>query len=533
MKEILSAIRKNVQLRIQDALEKEKAAGQAWVLAAILLLSCLAVASQRPFWFDEFMTFYIARAGGFHQMAAAVKSGADTIPPYFHYVQSMMLMSGLPEEIALRFLPALGVAAGFLCLYYFLLPKCGHFGALAGAMVPVSGDAMRFGWEARPYGILFGLSAAAALAWRQTERRQSWAAVLCLFLAAATFVHPFAIFVTGAIAAAEAFLSFREGRFRVGVWLALALASLAELFQFSFLFHARKNFAATFFASAGWSAFEKAFRELFSDLWPVIVWVALWLGLSALAKSSFRASSHESPVEPPDTPKPLSEFRREAVLGVALLAILPLATLFVFRTLGGGIVARYILPAMIGAGILWGIGLTRAGRTQCLVVLACLLIIVGLRIYPQAKSYLKSGPIWRGSRQTDPILRHISGAEVNSIVISSAEAFIRLWRHASPTERNRIVFISDPTIAVKIANTDSVDKTMMGFRRLTGARILNYRPFIERNPDFHLVVGRSSSFEWILPWLVREGCTLILSSQEGAYSIYKVSCSDGRGFGAL
>jgi hypothetical protein len=122
---------------------------------------------------------------------------------------------------------------------------------------------------------------------------------------------------------------------------------------------------------------------------------------------------------------------------------------------------------------------------------------------------------------------------VNSIVISSAEAFIRLWRHASPTERNRIVFISDPTIAVKIANTDSVDKTMMGFRRLTGARILNYRPFIERNPDFHLVVGRSSSFEWILPWLVREGCTLILSSQEGAYSIYKVSCSDGRGFGAL
>ncbi len=533
MKEILSAIRKIMQLRIQNALEEEKAAGQAWVLAALLFLSCLVVASQRPFWFDELMTLYIASAGSFNDMAAAVKSGADTIPPYFHYIQSLMPMSGLPEEIALRFLPALGIAAGFLCLYYFLLSKCGHFGALAGAMVPMSGDAMRFGWEARPYGILFGLSAAAALAWRQTERRQGWAAVLCLCLAAATLVHPFAIFVTGAIAAAEAFLSFREGRFRVGVWLALSLAGLTELFQFSFLSHARKSFAATFFASASWSAFEKAFRELFSDLWPVIVWVALWLGLSVLARSSSRASSHESPVEPPYTPMPMSEFRREAVLGVALLAILPLATLVVFRTLGGGIVARYILPAMIGAGILWGIGLTHTGRVHCLVVLACLLSIVGLRIYPHAKNYLSSGPSWRGSGQADPILRHISGAEVNPIVISSAEAFIRLWRQVSPTERNRMVFISDPPIAVKIANTDSVDKTMMGFRRLTGARILNYRPFIERNPDFHLVAGRNSSFEWILPWLVREGCTLILSSQEGPYSIYKVSCSNGRGFGAL
>lgn len=234
-------------------------AAAAWILSALLFAISLALAYRRPLWFDEYPTLYVARGNSFAQMAAAVTSGADTIPPYFHWLESWMLRSGLTEQVALRLLPALGISIGFLCLFYILRPACGALAALAGAMIPLAADAMRFAWEARPYGIVFGLTAVAGLAWHGAGISNVSPLVLCGTLAVATLFHPFGIVATAAIACAELLISLRRKSWRIGVWIALITAAAAGLADYEFLRASRSIFAPHFFASSGLSTVYHSF----------------------------------------------------------------------------------------------------------------------------------------------------------------------------------------------------------------------------------------------------------------------------------
>lgn len=494
----------------------------AWILAGLLLLTSLAVSSRRPLWFDEYATLYIARSGDFSRMAFAVKSGADTMPPYFHWLEWCVLRLGLPEETSIRLLPALGVCAGFLCLFHFLLPICGGLAALAGAMVPLAAGVVRFAWEGRPYGILFGLSAAAALAWQRIGTARAASVGMSAALAAASLIHPFAVAVTAAISCAEIWMSAKKGSWRVSALSALMIAGSAVLPNLEFIRAARANFGKYFFASASFSSFYASYEEFFAVLWPLIVLGALWPGLTLFLDGRLVSCETLMQPQPSVGSRTPPAFHAGAALGIALLVLLPAGTWLALKLLGGGLIPRYVLPMTIGAGILWGLGLAWASVPQRLAVLGCLLAIISLKIYSPLRSLSRNGMHAQTAdilQFFEPILRRAQG----QVVVSNAELFLDFWHVAPEWAKNRIVFIADPEKAAEIRRKDAVDRTMAGLERVGGPRVEQYRAFLERNPTFTLVANRNS-FEWLAIGLLRDGCRLNLKELRGVSSVFSVSC---------
>lgn len=499
----------------------------AWTLGLLLFAFSLALAYRRPLWFDEYATLYIARGGSFAQMAAAVRSGADTIPPYFHWLESWILRSGLTEPVALRLLPALGITIGFLCLFYSLRPACGALAALAGAMLPLAADAMRFAWEARPYGIVFGMTAVAGLAWHRAGISKVSPLVLCGTLAAATLFHPFAIVATAAIACAELLVSLRRKSWRIRVWIALITAGTAGLADYEFLQTARNIFAPHFFAPSDFFSVYLAYRELFLELWPLLVWIALWPALLHVLGDDPFPPSAAGPNERVSEDagggyRPSSEI----FLGFALLVVVPALTWLALRSSGGGLVSRYILLVTMGAGILWASILARFGSQHRLAAVFCLFLIVFVKANASFREVNKDCASSEMSG-VEEILRPAASGRQGTVVISDAEIFLQCWRMAPPWMKKHLVYVSDPMNAVKYVGTDSVERTMLGLSSISGAPVIGYEKLVKNNPRFTVVAGhytRMGGFQWLIPRLLEEGCRLTLEMRRDTFELFAVSC---------
>jgi hypothetical protein len=491
-----------------------------WGLAGVIFLGSLAAASQRPLWFDELVTLRIAQSGSYDQMGAAVKAGADTLPPYFHWLLSAMLRLPLPEEISIRLLPALGIAGGFLCLYFLLRPACGAVAALAGAVFPLAAEAMRFAWEARPYGILFGLTAAAGLAWRHAGQGAAGAALLFAALATAVLIHPFAVLTIAAIAAAEAAAAIRRRRWRLPVWLALAAAALTLLADLPYLLATQRTFSRNFFVSASFAKFFAAWKGLMQDLWPLVVWILIWCTVALPGRKGARSVAGSAAKDRD------SDAFAETALGLSLFVLLPLAAWAALRFGGGGLVSRYILPATIGAGILVGVALSRVSPRHRAGMLAGLLLIVFLKIYP----------LFRGLSLDRSRAQNVAAAQVLALVgsrgpgpvlISNAELFLSCWRSARPEMAGRLSYAADPEYVIAAGRPASVEFTMMGLRRVWDGSIISYGDFRGQNSRFAVVAGRRimlEPFEWLIPRLLGEGCRLTLEERLETFDLFAVSC---------
>ncbi len=121
--------------------------------------------------------------------------------------------------------------------------------------------------EARPYGLLLGCVAGAALAWQRGHRSWLHAAALAGCLSLATAVHYYAVFVVTAVAAAEIWFLLHFDRIRGSVWLAMLAAAIPLAVQWPFLERAREVFGAHFRARPDRTFFVQVFRDLFPDAW--------------------------------------------------------------------------------------------------------------------------------------------------------------------------------------------------------------------------------------------------------------------------
>lgn len=505
-------------------LSERRAAVIAWVVSAILLLSAVGKAKQRSLWFDEFMTYNIAAKGRFSEMAASMKAGADSIPPYFHFLQHLVLELGGPTEISLRILPAIAVATGFLCLYFFLAPKCGPIAALAGALLPMASASFTYAYEGRPYGILIGLTCAVALVWSRTETTRFATPVLGVLLATATLVHPFGLFVTLSIAAAEAALSLLRRSWRPDTWMTLIAAMIPIILHFPFLLRTKQNFSAHLFTSASLQNALTSMQSLFGTLWPLPLIIAvgyIFLEMTAIG-------IHTTGLLPPVDGSPRSKFSRsldaEISLGIALFLVLPFITWLACRFVGWGLVGRYIIPSTVGAGILWGVAASRASVAWRVATFAALALLVGGRCLSGMRSFLLEIPS-NIPQKYKAILQFVESNIDQTVVIHDAEAFLQCW-HALPEQsRNHFIFVADPAIAASLSKlrSDSVDVTMHGFGKTTGARVMDYSSFTQTHNRF-ILVARHGSFEWLPSKLIEDGCTLRLQALLGQHHLIDVSC---------
>jgi len=167
----------------------------ALALTAFFLATSLYIAAHRLFWYDEVFTVLFARLPDVASIWRALLGGADLHPlPFYLVVRASEAFFGR-SELAARLPSAVAMSAGLLVTFDCARRLTGGlFGLIALAALTCSFLPF-YGYEARPYALLFLFSALILWLWLTTQAAGKGVAYafggLCL---ASAMVHVYAIF---------------------------------------------------------------------------------------------------------------------------------------------------------------------------------------------------------------------------------------------------------------------------------------------------------------------------------------------------
>ncbi|NOZ79637.1 MAG: hypothetical protein GXP48_10760 [Acidobacteria bacterium] len=189
-----------------------------WTAAAVAFGLGLAGALVRRPWHDELYTLALSRSS-FGGILAALK--VDSGPPGYYLLCHVLHLAGLDGLVALRLVSAIAVAGGVALVVAAITSGTGWRWAVGGFLA-VHPLLVRASGEARQYGVLFALAAAAAfILSRPVRAKQAW--LLAAVLAAACWVHALGLVLAGGVLVAGVAFSSAERR---RIWMA-GLAALA------------------------------------------------------------------------------------------------------------------------------------------------------------------------------------------------------------------------------------------------------------------------------------------------------------------
>jgi len=155
--------------RVESALVRKP-----WVsvfVPVLVFLACTSVpAFRRRLWFDEILTEYIAALPSFGAIYKALAAHAESSPPLFHLVSKLSGTTLGWSALGLRFPAIAGYLAMILCVYFVVRRYTGPLYAAIGALSSYLTKAPYYSTEARPYGLLLGLSCIALVCWQLAAR---------------------------------------------------------------------------------------------------------------------------------------------------------------------------------------------------------------------------------------------------------------------------------------------------------------------------------------------------------------------------
>src|SRR5579885_3076331 len=182
----------------------------AALLAGFCLLASLYIAGRRIVWYDEIYTALISGRQWPGEVLRLLKAGVDQQPlPYYLLVKASGKLFGW-SAFSLRLPSALGMSAGLLVIFDCVRRLTDGLHGLVALSLLICTVLPFYGFEARPYALVFRWSACSLWLWLHTRRDSKGAA---LAFGAAVFgsvtAHYYAVFCLIPYAAA-ALLEIRE-----------------------------------------------------------------------------------------------------------------------------------------------------------------------------------------------------------------------------------------------------------------------------------------------------------------------------------
>ena len=152
----------------------------SWAAAALLAVFYFAtsiyIASHRLFWYDEFFTVHIARLPRWVTIFKALAHGVDSQPPIYYMLVRMSDKLLGHSEVAARLPSTLAMAAGLLITFDCARRLTNGLHGLIALSFLTCSFLPYYGYEARPYALLFMLSALAFWIWACTRYDSKWGA---------------------------------------------------------------------------------------------------------------------------------------------------------------------------------------------------------------------------------------------------------------------------------------------------------------------------------------------------------------------
>ena len=468
-------------------------------------------AAYKPLWFDEIVTWQVARLPTLRAIWAALHEGVDQETPLTHLaVRCSHALFGI-GLLATRLPALIGFWTMLLALYAFLKRRVPAQYALIGMTLPMLTFAWQYSFEARAYGVMLGCAAVALLAWQNVAdgriRRPSLAAI-AIALIVGVGSHPFCALIAIPLGLGEAMRTVERKRLDWGVWLAIAAGALGAL-SFPGSIEATRDWDMTglqpsLTALPGF--YDAAMR---SAITPMLI---AGLAVCILGRRE-KMEDAVGPVLP----------RHEAA---ALIGCIAVPALFFF----GGFVShrfvfnsRYGLLCVIGVAGALPVVLFRAvgGGRRGWVLLAALVAWLAAARGREAIAMAQSPRVQ--FEDDNPLLMRAL-ATGSPVVAIDPLTFLAADVYAPADSLARLNYVTaDRQTAQRYIAQDLVDQLVIRSARVlpVRAKVKSLREFLERNPTF--LFHQSGPLNCVQEELMGAGWRFTLNARRGTATLYEVT----------
>jgi len=336
-------------------------------LALFYLVTCLYIARHRLFWYDELFTVDIAWLPRARDIWAALRHAVDAQPPLYYLVVRSFGGALGRNEVAARLPSALGVVAGLLLVFACARRLTNALHALIALAVPTCSILLYYGYEARPYGLFFLLSALALWIW--TGPANQWTSLLfgvALFLGC--MIHYYFLLTLVPYCLWE-LLHWRPWQLPSGKLMAgVAGTALALAINYPVIASFAREFPQSIWGTPSWPALEDVFTRLFPTGFFLLPLIVIWVALACAR------GQRQEMVLPP-----MSDAES---LGWLFLCI-PLAGFVLAEWKHEGFIPRYFIGALPGIAMAFACWLWRHFRDFTLVPLGIFLLLMATGVTRQ------------------------------------------------------------------------------------------------------------------------------------------------------
>lgn len=494
--------------RFADAFRDLCEKGKLWLLCGfsiLYLVSTSLLASKRMMWNDELFTFYTSRLPSFSDIWAALSTGADQIPPFFHLLTRASFWLFGVNHLSVRLPEILGFWVMSLCLFHFVSKRSSALYGFAAMLFPLATAAYDYAYEARPYGVVLGFSALALLCWQSAaegSRRKLSLIGLTLSCAAALSSHYYGVLLFFPLSVGELVRSFTRRRLDPAVWIAFALA-ISSLLVFLPLIVSSRSYSAHFWSPPRWMALPGFYYFL---LGPAVLPLAAALIVSVLpppspVNQSLRRNEESSFMTP------LHEIA--AVFGFILI---PAVALILAELVTGAFTYRYALPAVIGFSILFAFATCRMMNGRSIIgAVFVISLCVGFP-FVVVRNFQSLNATSQNQIKTYEFIRSNGESEL-PIVASDLHTFMLLAYYAPRDISSRLVYLADPQASLRYLGHTVVDQGIIDLKPWFHLNVEQYRSYVASQHRFLFYtrvrgdrswVGCFWGMPWDLSWLLYE-----------------------------
>lgn len=456
-------------------------------------------------WNDELFTFYTSRLASISDIWSALLTGADQIPPFFHLLtRTSFSLFGI-NHLSVRLPEILGFWIMSLCLFHFVSKRSSALYGFAAMLFPLATAAYDYAYEARPYGLLLGLSALSLVCWQSAaegRRRKLSLIVLTVSLAAALSSHYYAVLIFFPLAVGEVVRSLARRRVDLAVWMAFGLAT-SSLLVFLPLIESSKSYSAHFWSPPRWISVPGFYYFL---LGPAVLPLAAALIVSVLpppsdVNHSIRRNHGTSFMIP------LHEIA--AVFGFVAI---PVVALIVAELVTGAFTYRYALPAVIGFSILFAFAARTMMNGRSIVGATFVISLCVGFVFVAVRNFQSLNATSLNQIKTYEFLRS-NGESKLPIVASDLHTFMLLAYYAPRDISSRLVYLADPQASLRYLGHTVVDQGILDLKPWFRLNVEQYRPYVASQQRFLLYtrvrgdrswVGCFWGMPWDLNWLLYE-----------------------------
>ncbi|MBA3973098.1 MAG: hypothetical protein C0504_02635 [Candidatus Solibacter sp.] len=467
---------------------------------------CLLASNARQlrFWYDELLTLHYASLRPFSATVDALLAGKDMMTLAFMAVMSAA--AGLPGDIHINL--RLPTIAGYLLtlagVFYFTRRRIGGAWAVAAVLFIALSPFRSFAIEARPYAMVTGFLAVAAVGWQMLGERRWAAPLMYVFFLMSVATHYFAGMLIACLAGAEAVYALRERRARWSVWGLAAAAALLVSLQAPLILHTRTEYSGS---EAYNPPLERILVTYKNYLAVEINHAVLIVALAVTVLLALMAE----------------RWRREAAraesgggFSAPELALALMLTLYPAMVVTMTIIAhtwylpRYAWPVIVGLAILWGIICSSIKvRLVAAALMASMVLAFSLqtakdlgRMISGATERMQKGG--QSPPGLDGAARAYPGHEV---VVADPKAFVEMSYYSGHGLNGRLAQLLMPDGRLGALSESVPDRANRLLSSVIPLRVREADAFVETHREFILYAAGTGRPSWVLGYLEERGYT--------------------------